>query len=338
MVTLKDVAERAGVSPATVSYALRGGEHVSKWTSERVMQAANELGYSANVAARSLRNGRTGVIELLVRGLDLSTIYARMVTYVKHSCSDRGYRSLVMQTEQDPQTLRDALSAINSAACDGILLDSFGLSPADVYEINQNKPIVVLDDLSEKLIFDTVLMPHREGAFLATRHLIDIGCRNIALVGAPDEPDCGIDATDDAWGLHLQGFKDAMEAAGLAVGVEQLVPSNWRYFTGVDVGREMAGELACFDGLVCCNDSLAIGLIRGLADRGIRVPEGVKIVGIDGATIGEFIVPRLTTVQIDTHDLVEKGISMLVDRIDGTYTGEPRRVTANCELVVRESA
>ncbi|MCH9275997.1 LacI family transcriptional regulator [Bifidobacterium amazonense] len=341
MVTLKDVAERAGVSPATVSYVLRGGRHVSKWTDERVRKAANELGYATNMAARSLKYGRTGVIELVVRGLDVSSIYAKMVTHVKHACSDRGYRSLVMQTEQDSRTLRDAVGEINSQSCDGMLLDAFGL-PKDVIDrLNGNRAIVLLDDLSKRPAFDTVVMPHRESSLIATRYLIERGCRRIAFVGA-DRSDLQVAAgsgEDSARSLRLEGYLQAMEEAGLAVRPEWLIPVDWRYFVGVDVGRGLAcdGRLDV-DGVVCCNDSLAIGLIRGLADAGARVPDDVMVVGSDGVTVGEFTVPRLSTVALDVPDLVNKGLGMLIERIDGTYDGEPRRVTAGCSLVAKESA
>ncbi|KAB8286980.1 periplasmic binding protein and sugar binding domain of the LacI family protein [Bifidobacterium ramosum] len=340
MVTLKDVAERAGVSPATVSYTLRGGEHVSKWTEERVRAAARELGYSANMAARSLRYGKTGMIELVVRGLDVSTIYAKMVTHVKHVCTGRGYHSLVMQTEQDPQTLRDAVGEINRQSCDGMILDPCGMTANAIRKLNRNQPIVMLDDYSGTRIFDNILTPHEEMAYAATRHLIETGCRRIMLVGASREQAAAPGVTPVV-GLRLRGFLRAMDEAGLMVADavdDRMIGGEWRYFVGVDLGRELVDRGGFdADGLVCCNDTLALGVIRGLADRGVRVPDDVRVIGSDGITMGEFTVPRLSTVELDVHGMMKQAVDMLVDRIDGSYDGDARQTTASFALHCRES-
>ncbi|MBT1160805.1 LacI family DNA-binding transcriptional regulator [Bifidobacterium sp. SO1] len=339
MVTLKDVAERAGVSPATVSYTLRGGKHVSKWTEERVRMAAHELGYATNMAARSLRYGKTGVIELVVRGLDVSTIYAKMVTHVKHVCAGRGYHSLVMQTEQDPQTLRDAVGEINRQSCDGMILDPCGMTADAIRKLSQNRPIVMLDDYSGAGIFDNILTPHRQMAYAATRHLIEAGCRRPMLVGAsPDQLRRLAGGVTEPVKQRLDGYTQAMDEAGLAVEPSRMIDAEWRYFVGVDVGRELArGGRLDADGLVCCNDTLALGVIRGLADEGVRVPDDVKVIGSDGITMGEFTVPRLSTVELDMHGMIEQAVDMLVDRIDGSYDGDARQMTASFSLHCRES-
>lgn len=337
VVTLKDVAAEAGVSPATVSYTLRGGQYVSEHTSKKVREAADRLGYTINVAARNLRYGRTGVIETVVRGLDLSSFYAHMVTHVRQSCEDRGYQALFMQTEGETQTIRNAVSKLNNQSCDGILLDAGALAPRTVRSLSQNRPIVLLDDLSASPLFDTIYMPRDEMSRMATQYLIDIGCRNIALIGAPQESDRHYRHGRNEPMLQYKGFMSAMNDAGLSVTDKQLVQDGWRYFKGVDIGHQMIREGFDFDGAVCVNDSTALGLIRGLADGGVQVPRDLKVIGIDGVSIGEFTVPRLTTIAVDMVDLAEKGIGMLVERIEGKYDGKPRRMSVKYSLKVKES-
>lgn len=338
VVTLKDVAAEAGVSPATVSYALRGGEYVSDRTAKKVREAADKLGYTTNVAARNLRYGKTGVIETVVRGLDLSSLYARMVTHVKKACAERGYQSLFMQTEMESDSVREAVGTLNNQSCDGLLLDVGLLTPHAVRSLSQNQAIVLLDDYSAKPLFDVIQVPRGEMTKVATEHLIAMGCRNIALLGAPDEAERHLRHGRNGAMLHLKGFTEAMEEAGLDAGPEHQVHVFWRYFTGVDLGRDMAAKGFDFDGAVCGNDALALGLIRGLADGGVQVPRDLKVMGVDGVSIGEFTVPRLSTVAVDMEDLAQKGIGMLVDRIEGKYDGKPRTMVTKYALAARESA
>ena len=338
VVTLKDVAAEAGVSPATVSYALRGGQYVSERTAKKVREAADKLGYTTNVAARNLRYGRTGVIETVVRGLDLSSLYARMVTHVKKACADRGFQALFLQTEMESDSVREAVSTLNNQSCDGLLLDAATLTPRAIQGLSQNQTIVLLDDYSAKPLFDVIQVPRGEMTKVATEHLIAMGCRNIALLGAPDEAERHHRHGRTAGMLQFRGFVEAMENAGLDAGPKHQVHVFWRYFTGVDLGRDMAAKGFDFDGVVCCNDALALGLIRGLADGGVQVPRDLKVIGVDGVSIGEFTVPRLSTVSVDMEDLAQKGIGMLVDRIEGKYDGKPRTMGVKYALAARESA
>lgn len=338
MATLKDVAQEAGVSVATASYTLRGGNHVSKATEEKVLKAAHELNYTTNLSARSLRYGKTGIIEIAVHELDLPYFYSKFTSAAADVIDEYGYQALILQTGVNRKTVKEAVSTISNQICDGIILNATGISPEEIKSLAGNRPTVLLDECSIPPLIDTVMTPNEDGAAVATKHLIDIGCKRIAMLGAEYEDDTSLLAAFGTGPLRLRGFKAAMRAAGRPVTVNTVIPAEWTVEPGRQAAHQLVDSGMPFDALFCATDSLALGAIRGFADRGIRVPESIKIVGFDGISVGEYTVPRISTIRIDMDDFARKAVGMLTDRIGKTSISEPRRMIANYTLQVRESS
>ena len=338
VVTLKDVAKKAGVSPATVSYALRGGQYVSPATMDKVMKAAKALGYSTNMSARSLRYGKSRIIEVAVHELDIPYYYSKFAATAVTVIERHGYQALVLQTGLNTSSVKEAVGNISNQICDGIILNATGIAASEIKRLSMNRPTVLLDDCTPEPVLDTVMTPSREGAKAAVTHLLEQGCHAIAAVGLEY---LAADVRGDRADTHVErfeGMREALESAGRSLSEQQCFPGEWL----VEPGREIAHRLADmgmpFDGLFCASDSLAFGAIRGFADRGIRVPDDVTIVGFDGISLGEYTVPSISTVRIDMEDLADKAVRLLLDRIDGVYDGEPRRVVADYALEVRGSS
>lgn len=337
VVTLKDVAQEANVSPATVSYALRGGQYVSKDTMAKVQKAVKKLGYTTNQAARNLRNGRTGVLEVGVHELDIPYFYSRMAEAMVQRIERSGYKALVVQTGANVRTVREAVSRLADQPCDGLITNAGGMSSAELKRLGMGKHVVLIDDFSEKLVLDTVLVSGEEGLRLSTKHLIERGCTNIAYVGGSYMPIAELDPANSG-DLRKRGYASALVEAGLEYRPENMYDAIWM----VEPGRDAAGRIIKdgmpYDGIVCATDSLALGLIRGFADKGIRVPDAVKVSAFDGISVGNYMVPTLTTVAVDIEDMAAKAVDMLISRVEGTYNSAPRREFVNLELIVRESS
>ncbi|WP_164514716.1 LacI family DNA-binding transcriptional regulator [Bifidobacterium goeldii] len=337
-VTLKDVAKKAGVSPATVSYALRGGQYVSPATMKKVMKAAKALGYTTNMSARSLRYGKTKIIEVVVHELDIPYYYSKLAATAVPAINREGYQALVLQTGLDAGNVKEAVDGISNQICDGVILNATGIDANEIKRLSMNRPTVLLDDCTPEPVLDTVMTPNREGARIATRHLIEQGCRSVAAVGIGYVSPTAIGVQVGTSKERFEGVREALAENGMGLTERQCLACDWL----VEPGREIAHQLADvgmpFDGLFCASDSLAFGLIRGFADRGIRVPDDVLITGFDGISLGEYTVPSISTVRIDMKDLVDKAIRLLLDRIDGIYDGEPRREVAGYDFVVRGSS
>ncbi|MFI7296453.1 LacI family DNA-binding transcriptional regulator [Streptomyces sp. NPDC050121] len=330
MVTIQDVAKAAGVSPMTVSNVINDHPNVRPSTREKVLEAMARLDYRVNVAARNLRKGRTGIIGLAVPEVN-SPYYGRLAAGIIAAAERRGLRVSIEQTASRENEL-DALSLSRNHLYDGLILTAAGMSQADAERLKVEHPVVVLGDRIFGGPVDHVAMPNLEAARAATGHLIERGCQRIAFL-------CGALEEVDTSSFRLTGYRQALEGAGLPVDralIQQVGRLGMR--EGAQRAREMAESGLDFDGVFCVTDSLAMGVLRGLTDVGIRVPDQVKVIGFDNVSESEYFIPSLSTVDPDHDGMAERAIDLLVRRIE--QTGPLRRhqdFVGDFALVARES-
>ena len=333
MVTMQDVARRAGVSVMTVSNVVNEQPHVRATTRAKVLEAISELGYHVNTAARSLRQGRTGVVVLAVPEID-KPYFGLLATLLIERAAARGYDLLVEQTAARRDRELDAIARSRLRSYDGLILSAVQLHDDDAGLLRGDFPIVLLGERSYTQPLDHVLMANEEGAALATRHLIERGCSRIAMlggrIGAPDDIDVGT--------LRARGHLSALAEAGWRVDERLVRPVELTYEGGRRATRELLDEFGDVDGLFCATDLVAVGAVRALADRGVRVPDDVKVVGFDDVPLASFLTPSLTSVAPDHEAMADAVISMIVDRIEGARPADDYRVfTAPVRLAERES-
>ncbi|MGW1748342.1 LacI family DNA-binding transcriptional regulator [Streptomyces sp. NPDC002092] len=330
MVTIQDVAKAAGVSPMTVSNVINDHPNVRPSTREKVLEAMARLDYRVNVAARNLRKGRTGIIGLAVPEVN-SPYYGRLAAAVIAAAERRRLRVSIEQTASRENEL-DALSLSRNHLYDGLILTAAGMSQADAERLKVEHPVVVLGDRIFGGPVDHVVMPNLEAARAATSHLIERGCRRIAFL-------CGALEEVDTSSFRLTGYQQALEGAGLPVDralIQQVDRLGMR--EGAQRAREMAQSGLDFDGVFCITDSLAMGVLRGLADDGIQVPDQVKVIGFDNVSESEFFIPSLSTVDPDHDGMAERAVDLLIRRIEQTGPSTRHRdFVGDFSLVVRES-
>ncbi|MGW2520202.1 LacI family DNA-binding transcriptional regulator [Streptomyces sp. NPDC001617] len=330
MVTIQDVAKAAGVSPMTVSNVINDHPNVRPSTREKVLEAMARLDYRVNVAARNLRKGRTGIIGLAVPEVN-SPYYGRLAAAIVAAAERRGLRVSIEQTASRENEL-DALSLSRNHLYDGLILTAAGMSQADAERLKVEHPVVVLGDRIFGGPVDHVAMPNLEAARAATSHLIERGCRRIAFL-------CGALEEVDTSSFRLTGYRQALEGAGLPVDralIQQVDRLGMR--EGAQRAREMTESGLDFDGVFCITDSLAMGVLRGLADVGIRVPDQVKVIGFDNVSESEFFIPSLSTVDPDHDGMAERAVELLVRHIEQTGPSTRHQdYVGDFALVVRES-
>lgn len=334
MVTMQDVARRAGVSVMTVSNVVNGQPHVREVTRTKVLEAIAELGYHVNTAARSLRQGRTGVIVLAVPEVD-RPYFGLLAGLLIERAAARGYDLLLEQTAARRDRELDAISRSRLRSYDGLILSAVQLHDDDAGLLRGDFPIVLLGERSYSQPLDHVVMANEEGAALATRHLLERGSRRIAMlggrVGAPDD----IDATT----LRARGHLAALAGADLPADERLVRPTALTYEGGHRAAASLLDEHREIDGLFCATDLVAVGAVRALSDRGLRVPQDVRVVGFDDVPLASFLTPSLTSVAPDHDAMADAVISMIVDRIEGVRPADDYRVfTAPVRLVERESS
>ncbi len=314
----------------TVSNVINDHPNVRPSTREKVMEAMVRLDYRVNVAARNLRKGRTGVIGLAVPEVN-SAYYGLLAATIITAAERRGLRVSVEQTASRENEL-DALSLSRNRLYDGLILSAAGLEQADAERLRVDHPVVILGDRIFGGPVDHVAMPNFDASREATRHLIERGCCRIAILcGAADEVDTS--------SLRLTGYRQALQDAGLPSDpalIQQVDRLGMR--EGAERAREMAESGLDFDGVFCVTDSLAMGVLRGLADVGTRVPDQVKVIGFDNVMESEFLIPSLSTVDPDHDGMAERAVDLLIRRIEQTEppTGH-QDVVGDFSLVIRES-
>jgi DNA-binding LacI/PurR family transcriptional regulator len=329
--TLRDVAARANVSIKTVSNVANGYRHVSAPTRTRVQQAIAELGYRPNMAARSLRSGRSNIVALAVPFLDMP-YFAEIARYVVQAAAEQGWTVLIDQTDGNHERERLAVAGIREHLIDGLIVSPLTLTPEDLAQRVDATPLVLLGERIHHGPTDHVLIDNVAAAREASLHLVAIGRKRIAAIGA-QQVDPGFTAQ-----LRLQGWHEALERSGLPAGADQVeFAETWRRAEGTTAMARLLDAALPPDAVFCFNDLLALGALRELNRRGIRVPDDIAVVGFDDIDDGRFSTPTLTTVAPDKAAIARTAIDLVAHRLSDEAGPSPQEVFAPYRLIERES-
>ena len=328
--SLRDVARRAGVSVRTVSNVVHDAPYVADSTRARVQQALDELDYRPNLAARTLRQGRSGLLGLVVPEID-SPYFGELAGLLADAAERRGATLVVDQTRGDAGRERRLLSGPSGQLVDGLLLSPWALSPAEVSSRRQGVPLVLLGERYDDSV-DHVGVDSVAAARTATEHLLSSGRRRIAALGLQPH------LANQTALQRVTGYRSALLAAGRPVDERLEVPV--RRLHRADGARAMRVLLALADppdAVFCFTDELALGALRVAWERGVRVPDDLAVVGFDDIEDGRWSRPSLTTVSPDKDTLAEVAVTRLLDLVGGS--DEPARSTTTPHaLRVRESS
>ncbi|WP_017594230.1 LacI family DNA-binding transcriptional regulator [Nocardiopsis potens] len=328
MPVMADVARLAGVSHQTVSRVLNDHPNVRAETRERVLAAIGELGYRRNSSARALVTRRTGVIGVVAFA---TTHYgpARTLTGIEHAARAAGYFvSVVTLNEVTRSEVREAMEHLARQAVEGYVVIAPKRAVIEAMpEWAGGAPVVAVEG-GEAPDLPVVCVDQRGGAHQATRHLLDLGHRTVAHIAGPRD---WLEAEE-----RVAGWRRALEEAGAPAAEPRY--GDWRPRSGYEIGRAMAAEGALPSAVFVANDQMALGVLRALAERGLRVPEDVGVVGFDDVPEAEFYSPPLTTVAQDFTEVGERAIRVLVDLLGGGgAAGPPAREVVHAHMVVRSS-
>ena len=329
--TLHDVAQVAGVSFKTVSNVINDHPNVRPATRERVQKAIAELGYRPNLTARSLRSGHTGAITLAVPQLRLP-YFAELADAVIRAAEARGLVVLIEQTSGERDRELEVLKSPRLRMSDGLIFSPLGLGEEDAALVTAEVPIVLLGERIFSGGCDHVTMQNIEGARAATEHLLDIGRRRIAVVGAHEGEVIG------SAGLRLKGYREALEARGIEYddGLVAYV-GTWHRANGAEAMHELLDRGVEFDAVFGFNDTLAQGAMRVLQEAGRRIPSDVAVIGFDDLDETRYSIPTLSSVNPGREEIAETAIKVLVERIKNPTGPAPREILTQFEVIARES-
>ena len=330
-VRLQDVADLAGVSMKTVSNVVRDYKHVSPAMREKVQRAIDELGYRPNMMGRRLATGRTGLLGLAFSNVTVP-YFAELTRAVSAAAAEQGYRVLVEETDGSLAGERAVVSSSEAGLVDGILFQPATMSSVEISRHRGDLPIVILGEGAAPLPLDRVMVDNVAAAQAATAHLLAAGRTRIGFAG---HEATALSATS---AQRIMGYQQALEEHGIRPDPALLVASST--ISATDAVRGLGAALDAgleIDGLVCRDDLAAIGALRALQERGIRVPEDVAVTGWDNIELSRVMYPSITTIAPDIDRLASRAVEMLLERING-YEGVGRHELVDYRLITRESA
>ena len=331
--TVREVAQRAGVSVATVSRAMNTSVPVSPELRERVMEAARELGYKPNSTAQSLRRGKSKTVALLVGDIEQSH-FSALTKNIQLELVARGLDLMLHNLSHREELLTHFLEEAPRMPLCGVVLASSDRIDAGVGSQLRSigsagiRVVAAGQDLTK---FDVPSVIHNEhaAARYSVEHLIRAGARRIAYVGRIEGSAIGTE--------RLAGYSDALSAADLPRDDALIWDESFRYPAGQRaVSRALAAKIQ-FDAIQAGSDELAIGAMAALQDHGLRVPQDVKVIGFGNVEVSGFVRPALTTLSSHPIDMARHVCDLLGDAIKRKAVGSPLIVIER-GIVRRESA
>ncbi|MFV8817568.1 LacI family DNA-binding transcriptional regulator [Haliea sp. E17] len=331
MVSIKEVAEIAGVSVATVSRTLSRPEKVAESTREKVMAAVERCGYVTNVMASNFRRRKSQTIVVLVPDI-ANLFYSSIVQEIEFVARKHGYQILLGETQQDPE-IESAYSAlVSQRMADGIISLGmnipFRVDPRRKSADQKWPPLVMVGEYTGKIPLPKVGIDNVQAAADATRHLIDLGHSHIAFLGGPKDFSLCKE--------RLKGFRREMRRAGLSAPSSHIQYGEFKLASGYSEAKSVLQCSPRPTALFCANDEIAMGAMKALREAGLRVPRDISIIGFDDLDIAGYCATPLTTILQPRRKMGGSAMELMLGLLGGD-TSVNTSITLPHQLIIRES-
>jgi DNA-binding LacI/PurR family transcriptional regulator len=319
------------VSIKTVSNVVHGYTHVTEEMRKRVREALEELQYQPNLPARYLRKSRVGILALAIPDFS-NSYFSDIGSAVMKTASNRSYKVLIDHTDGDHVKELLVLNGLRLHLIDGIIFSPVSLELEDLQSQKPEVPLVLIGERFLDAPYDHIAIDNIAAAHAATQHLVQLGRRHIAAIGAYPT------LSGETGRLRLQGYKQALAEANLPFDLHMVIQTEFYHrIDGFQAVRQLLTLEQLPDAIFCFNDLIALGAIRALHEAGYRVPEDVAIVGFDDIEDGRYATPSLTTIRPNKEKIGVSAVSLLTERIEGAHSSEPQYVEVPFHLIIRES-
>lgn len=320
--TLDDVARAARVSTATVSRCINDPQVVSNSTRERVEAAIKALGYTPNFAARSMAAKRTFSIGAIVPTLE-NSIFARGLQAFQEELDRHGYTLLVSSSAYSSATEEEQIRNLVARGADGLLLIGHDRVP-EVYDYleRQRVPVIVAWSYDDTARAPSIGFDNRAAMYALTERAIELGHKRIAMIS-------GLSSGNDRARMRIAGVRDAMAAHGLDTRTLDPVEVPYDFAAGAEAFTSLMAKEPRPSIVMCGNDVLAAGALRGAKQLGLNVPEDVSITGFDDIEIAQVVSPELTTVHVPHRQMGTIAAREIVEMIEEKRHGVSQHLEAN---------
>ncbi len=328
-VTIKQIAEAAGVSLSTTSRALNGKSDVSEKTRQKVLKTAERLGYLPNRSAIFLKKQKTYTIGIIVED-NSNPFWSEVLKGIENIARSEGYHVIFANTGRNYRNEVENIKLLLERRVDGFLIVPNQEKYDDLKELKQRDiPVVLMGRHTEEIDLPMVYTDDVKGGYTATSYLLEKGCKKVVFIGAQPYNTASIE--------RCNGYKKALREAGMKVDEKLICISTKQMENGaMEVEnsyfhmKKLIETRVKFDGVFAYNDMMAFGALKALKEEKIRIPEEVKLIGYDDIFYASMVTPALTTMRTKKRVLGEIAFKLLFTKKE--------KVVLNSKLLVRESA
>ena len=328
--TLKDIAKKLGVHPATVSRALnpRTSHLVNAATVTRVRKAADAMNYVPNPMASGLRTSRSHTVGVVIPDLT-NPLFPGMVRGIQDTLSRAGYTPLLVNTDNDVESEAHVVASLRARRVDGFILATARRDHPLLVELSERFPIVLINRVTDSTQLPSVAPDEQHGIRLAVDHLFDLGHSEIAHLAGPKWSSTGHERS--------QAFSRAMRDLDLSTSKRISAVTGWSVEAARDTALELLTRDPSITGIVAANDQLALGTYEAAKTLKRRIPRDLSIVGYNDMPFMNLVDPPLTSVRVPQHEIGSEAARLLLGLLTDETTMPIKQVRLTPELVVRNS-
>jgi len=326
MPTIKDVAKAAGVSISTVSYALNGSEKVSEETRKKILTVAKELNYVPNNFAKGLKKSSNNLIAIVVHET-FGPFYDSLIKGIQDTAYLLGYDLIVFI--ENGFGKNTSVNFLKQKIVKGAIIMTSLISKENLRELTEeNIPIVLLDRNLKNEEISNVLIDNQKGAYLATEHLIKLNHKKIAFISGPE------DSYDNS--LRFRGYKKALKDHEIIFDKNLVIQGDFTEKSGYNSVSEFLTNTQNYPtAFFSSNDEMAIGAMKSIQEKGLKIPEDISIVGFDDIQELRYISPKLTTIRRPMYELGSYSAHLLLNLIEKKSSNN--NLMLDVKLIIRES-
>lgn len=335
-ITLKEIATKLGISITTVSKALKNYPDVSEKTKKAVIELAHNLHYTPNSFAVNLRTKESKTIGLIIPEV-VHHFFSNVINAIIDEAEKNGYLVIILQSNESIELEKKQVELLINKRVDGILISLSNESNNDEHIqeiIRRNIPFVMFDKISKLSKCSKVVIDDQKAAFNAIQHLIDNGCRKIAHIRGPLNPQNSID--------RFIGYKKALEKNNIPFDSKLVYTcENVTFKEGYDFAKQIIEEHPDIDGIFTITDLVAVGVLSYFNDNKIKIPEQVAVIGFSNWFMSQVVTPKLSTIEQPSHEMGRESFNLLLEEINCHKEGkpfEPKFIVLDTNVIPRESS